>query len=589
MAAEYPTTIFDTVTDDITAAALKAKVLGDATYSHTTAHIRTDEEIIATQTKIGTGSSTPTANTVLAGNGTGTSAWTATPQLTSLSVNGKSTISHSTNLEITTSTGDIRMTAAGGDVFVLSGANFKVFDAGNTKNLTIQQDGTNATFNASSGAFEFQTGSVGINEASPWAKLHVNAGGSNFAGLLESTDTQCYLGLKDNSTTDNNYVGVGAEADDLLLRAGEKNWGRLDSAGYLEVYDSTLVDYVRYGHNGTDGLLETNAGNLDITPSGGSVDLRSGTSLLLQNSGNTANAELEHDGTNTVLSSSSGAVVLNAASGIVRGGTSDKVRATDSTATKNIQMYHDDTNSIIESTSGDLTFVSAGGEIIAMTGAKLRANDSADTDYVEMYHDTTNAIVANNSGDIVLDPASGVVRTSANDKLRAIDSTSTKYTQIYHDSTNGFIATSAGDMVLQSASGTVRGAASDEISAVDSTTAKETKIYHDNSNGFLEVTSGNLVLTAATGIIRGAASDKIRAVDSTAAKNAQIYHNDTNGIFEVTSGGMSFVAANGQYTFDLSTADMIITNATSTGGTGNGYITLNVGGLTRYIRIYSTT
>lgn len=48
--------------------------------SHSSQHANVNDAVKATQTKVGIGSSTPTANTILFGTGTGTSAWT---QLTS--------------------------------------------------------------------------------------------------------------------------------------------------------------------------------------------------------------------------------------------------------------------------------------------------------------------------------------------------------------------------------------------------------------------------------------------------------------------------------------------------------------------------
>lgn len=51
--------------------------LGATTPTHTALEGKQEEELKAVQTKVGTGSSTPTATTVLAGTGVGTSAWTA--------------------------------------------------------------------------------------------------------------------------------------------------------------------------------------------------------------------------------------------------------------------------------------------------------------------------------------------------------------------------------------------------------------------------------------------------------------------------------------------------------------------------------
>lgn len=54
-------------------------------------HNKIVDSIVATQTKIGSGSSTPTSGTILSGSGTGTSAWSSTPSLTRLTLNGATT------------------------------------------------------------------------------------------------------------------------------------------------------------------------------------------------------------------------------------------------------------------------------------------------------------------------------------------------------------------------------------------------------------------------------------------------------------------------------------------------------------------
>ncbi len=50
--------------------------------AHATQHSTNNDETTAVATKIGTGSSTPVANKVLKGNGTGTSAWSDIPAQT---------------------------------------------------------------------------------------------------------------------------------------------------------------------------------------------------------------------------------------------------------------------------------------------------------------------------------------------------------------------------------------------------------------------------------------------------------------------------------------------------------------------------
>ncbi len=72
MATDYPGAVD-------TSSKLPNPAASDKTNSptHSGLHDNTNDAIKATQTKLGTGASTPVANTLLFGNGTGTSAWTA--------------------------------------------------------------------------------------------------------------------------------------------------------------------------------------------------------------------------------------------------------------------------------------------------------------------------------------------------------------------------------------------------------------------------------------------------------------------------------------------------------------------------------
>ena len=67
------------------------------------------------------------------------------------------------------------------------------------------------------------SGTVGIGTTSPGAKLHVHSGNTNTTSVFESGDANAYIGIKDNSTSGNAYVGIGAVGDELRLRAGNSN------------------------------------------------------------------------------------------------------------------------------------------------------------------------------------------------------------------------------------------------------------------------------------------------------------------------------------------------------------------------------
>ena len=77
MATNYPAAL-DTTTNQPVASALSGVELdgdGNANKVHSTLHGTHSEAIVAIETKIGTGASTPSANKVLRATGTGTSAW----------------------------------------------------------------------------------------------------------------------------------------------------------------------------------------------------------------------------------------------------------------------------------------------------------------------------------------------------------------------------------------------------------------------------------------------------------------------------------------------------------------------------------
>ena len=93
-------------------------------------------------------------------------------------------------------------------------------------------------------------GDVGIGTTSPGARLHINSGDTNNGLIVESTDAGAIISLKDNSTTGNQYVGIRATGDKLVLRAGNNNHVDVESAGtvklntehiYTAASDKTLI------------------------------------------------------------------------------------------------------------------------------------------------------------------------------------------------------------------------------------------------------------------------------------------------------------------------------------------------------------
>ena len=100
-----------------------------------------------------------------------------------------------------------------------------LFATNNTTRMVIQADGD-----------------VGIGTTSPTQTLTVNAGTTNNTALFESTDSTTYVSLKDNSTSGNNYVAIGAVGDEMRLRANNTNLVKLvDPSLQMTATDGTLI------------------------------------------------------------------------------------------------------------------------------------------------------------------------------------------------------------------------------------------------------------------------------------------------------------------------------------------------------------
>ena len=97
------------------------------------------------------------------------------------------------------------------------------FDTGGTERMIIDSTG------------------VGIGDAAPEVKLHVNSGASNTGILTESTDSGAYVAFKDNSTSSASHVLLGAIANDMYFQAGNAERMRIDSSGNVGIGTSTTT------------------------------------------------------------------------------------------------------------------------------------------------------------------------------------------------------------------------------------------------------------------------------------------------------------------------------------------------------------
>ena len=100
-------------------------------------------------------------------------------------------------------------------------------------------------------------GKVGIGTASPAFKLDVNSGSDNNIAQFSSTDGLAYISFKDNSTTSDTSVALGADGDEMTFYTGT-SFGtermRIDSSGVVQVRNQTPTIQL---YN-TDASLVTN-------------------------------------------------------------------------------------------------------------------------------------------------------------------------------------------------------------------------------------------------------------------------------------------------------------------------------------------
>ena len=104
-------------------------------------------------------------------------------------------------------------------------------------------------------------GDVGIGTTTPTQILTVNAGTTNNVALFESTDTTTYVSLKDNATSGNNHVAIGAVGDEMRLRANNTNLVKLvDPSLQMTATDGTLIAADPPSGTGNDAEWVTFAG-----------------------------------------------------------------------------------------------------------------------------------------------------------------------------------------------------------------------------------------------------------------------------------------------------------------------------------------
>ena len=134
-----------------------------------------------------------------------------------------------------------------------------------TGELTV---GTGATISSpAANAIDFETngaerlrissaGHLGLGDNNPDTRLSVTAAsGTDVVGKFTSTDANAWIQFRDNSTTDTGVM-VGANGDNLLLRAGSNERLRITSTGQLQATSAADVR-LTLGSSGTAGTNDS--------------------------------------------------------------------------------------------------------------------------------------------------------------------------------------------------------------------------------------------------------------------------------------------------------------------------------------------
>ena len=205
MATNYPGSL-DTSTQQPSPSS--STEMDDSGFEHDVVHTNHSGAIIAVETKVGTGSSTPVASSVLGGTGSGTSAWTTTPTLGGLTVSGDA-----------------------------------AFDT-DTLFVDVSED------------------RVGVNRSSPNFPLHAYGATVDTIVGVESGDGGAYIGFIDSNSTGNSYDRrIGAVGDDLRFQTGATDRMTIQADGQVGIGTTTPFAPLQVFHSTTDTVTRFGSGD----------------------------------------------------------------------------------------------------------------------------------------------------------------------------------------------------------------------------------------------------------------------------------------------------------------------------------------
>ena len=273
--ADYPTSVH-TNTD---VSGYGSTALGSSATTHTDLEGKQEEEITAVQTKIGTGSSTPTANTVMRGTGAGTSAW---GQVDVADVDATGTPSSSTFLR---GDGSWAAPAGGGGGDLLAANNLSDVASASTSFTNIkQQASTTATGVVEiATTAEVDTGTdndraispSALNGSSPTVNTTNMSDDTNKRFMTDAQETKLDSVETNADVTDTtNVTSAGALMDSEVTNLAQVK--AFDSSDYATAAQGTTADSAVQPADGLDGLNGVDT-DKSKTPADGDVLTFDGT------------------------------------------------------------------------------------------------------------------------------------------------------------------------------------------------------------------------------------------------------------------------------------------------------------------------
>jgi|TARA_R110000822_G_scaffold152112_8_gene291338 hypothetical protein len=99
----------------------------------------------------------------------------------------------------------------------------------------------------------YMDGNVGVGVTDPDTKLSLSTTDYILTDFLRSSGSNAFMSIRDATTSAKGFVGFGANGNDLLLRSGNTDNGRLDASGNLNIQGditgsnllaTNLVDFI---------------------------------------------------------------------------------------------------------------------------------------------------------------------------------------------------------------------------------------------------------------------------------------------------------------------------------------------------------